>query len=78
MGPTEFRIIMILINTSFALIRPLREFSHSFTVWGHEYIFGALEYTGIVIVVILALIHLTTVRNDIKGYAETDPMPKAD
>lgn len=78
MGPTEFRIIMILINTSFALIRPLREFSHSFTVWGHEYIFGALEYTGIVIVVILALMHLTTVRNDIKGYAETDPMPKID
>ena len=26
MGPTEFRIIMILINTLFALIRPLRDF----------------------------------------------------
>lgn len=78
MGPTEFRIIMILINTSFALTRPLREFSHSFTLCGREFVFGALDYIGIVIVIILALMHLTTVRNDIKGYAEIDPMPKAD
>ena len=28
MGPTEFRLIMILINTLFALVAPLREFSH--------------------------------------------------
>ena len=78
MGPTEFRIIMILINTSFALIRPLREFSHSFTLCGRGFVFGALDYIGIVIVIILALMHLITVRNDIRGYAEIDPMPKAD
>ena len=29
MGPTELRIIMIIINTLFALVRPLREFSNS-------------------------------------------------
>ena len=78
MGPTEFRIIMILINTSFALIRPLRELSLSFTMCGHEFVFGALDYIGIVIVVILALMHLTTVFNDIKGYAKIDPMQKKD
>ena len=76
MGPTEFRIIMILINTLFALIRPLRDFSHSFTLCGHELTFGALDYIGIVIVAALALIYLTTIRKDIKEYAEMDPMPK--
>lgn len=78
MGPTEFRIIMIIINTLFALIRPLREFSHSFTLCGHEFTFGALDYIGVVIVIVLAVIHLVTVHNDLKGYAKMDPMPKMD
>ena len=78
MGPTEFRIIMIIINTLFALIRPLREFSHSFTLCGHSFTLGALDYIGALIIVILALMHLTTVRKDIKDYAKMDPMPRRD
>ncbi len=78
MGPTEFRIIMILINTLFATISPLREFSHSFVIFGSEFTFKALDYIGIAIVIILAMMHLTTVHNDIKGYEEIDPMPKRD
>ena len=78
MGPTEFRIIMIMINTLFAVIRPLREFSHEFALFGHEFAFGALDYIGVVIIIVLALMHLTTVRKDIKGYAEIDPMPRKD
>ena len=78
MGPTEFRIIMIIINTLFALIRPLREFTHSFTLCGHSFTLGTLDYIGILIIVILALMHLTTVRKDIKDYAKMDPMPRKD
>ena len=76
MGPTEFRIIMIIINTLFATISPLREFSHSFVMFGSEFTFKALDYIGVAIVIILTIMHLTTVRNDIKGYAEIDPMPE--
>ena len=68
MGPTEFRIIMIIINTLFILIRPLREFSSSITICGYEMIFGALDYIGMIIIIILALMHLATVRRDIKDY----------
>ena len=69
---------MIIINTLFALIRPLREFSHSFVLCGHTFALGALDYIGILIIIILALMHLTTVRNDIKDYARIDPMPEKD
>ena len=75
MGPTELRLIMIAVNTLFVLIRPLREFSHSFILAGHEFTFGALDYIGIAIVVLLAVLYLSTVRSDIKYYAERDPMP---
>lgn len=76
MGPTEFRIVMIIINTLFALIRPLRDFSHSFILFGHEITFEALDYIGVVIIIILVILHLTTVINDMKGYAEIDPLPR--
>lgn len=76
MGPTEFRIVMIIINTLFATISPLREFSHSFVMFGSEFTFKALDYIGVVIVLILALMHFTTVRKDIKDYAVMDPMPE--
>ena len=76
MGPTEFRIVMIIVNTLFALIRPLRDFSHSFILFGHELTFEALDYIGVVIIIILVILHLTTVINDMKGYAEIDPMPR--
>ena len=78
MGPTEFRIIMIIINTLFVLVRPLREFSHSFTLCGYEFILGALDYIGVLIILILSIMHIVTVRNDIKDYAKIDPMPKRD
>ncbi len=78
MGPTEFRVIMIIVNTLFALIRPLREFTSTFDICGHEVTFGALDYIGMAVIIILALMHLTTVRKDIKGYAEIDPMPEKD
>ena len=78
MGPTEFRIVMIIINTLFALIPPLREFSHNITLCGHEFTFGALDYIGIIIIIVLVLMHMTTVIKDIRDYAKMDPMPKRD
>lgn len=78
MGPTEFRIIMIVINALFALIRPLREFSHSFVLCGHEFVFGAMDYIAVVIIAILVVMYLTTIVKDAKDYAEMDPLPKYD
>lgn len=76
MGPTEFRLIMILINTLLALVAPLREFSSSFVLFGHEVVFGVLDYVGVVVAAVLVLIYLVTVSKDLKGYAVADPMPK--
>lgn len=76
MGPTEFRIIMILINTLFATVRPLREFSHEAIVFGHEVTFGALDYIAMVILFILCIMHVSTVIHDAREYAEMDPLPK--
>lgn len=76
MGPTEFRIIMIVINTLFATIRPLSSFSHEVVLFGNPVTFGALDYIAVVILVILAAMHIVTVVQDAKEYAQIDPPHK--
>lgn len=76
MGPTEFRIIMILINTLFATVRPLRDFSHDLVLFGHEMTFGALDYIAMVILVALTVMHVVSVLQDARGYAKIDPPHK--
>lgn len=73
MGPTEFRMIMILINTLFITIRPLREFTSPIFVFGHEMTFAALDYIAAAILVVLVVMHVASVINDAKGYARIDP-----
>ena len=75
LGPTELRIFAVIINTLLICIRPLREFSHTYVIMGHDFTFATMDYVGIIIVLILGLIHLTTVVNDIKDDAKIDPMP---
>lgn len=73
MGPTEFRMIMILINALFITIRPLREFTSQIFVFGHEMTFAALDYIAAAILVVLVVMHVASVINDAKGYARIDP-----
>lgn len=78
MGPTELRIIMIIVNTFFMFIPALGEFSHTIALWGHEYVLGALDYVAIVILVVLAVIYFCTIFKDAKEYAVMDPLRKHD
>ena len=76
MGPTEFRIIMIIVNTLFATIPALNGFSHDFTVLGHDFVFKAMDYVAVVILAVLVAIYLISVVKDAKEYAVMDPIHK--
>ena len=76
LGPTELRIIMIIVNTLFILIPSLGDFSHSFCLFGHEIIFRTMDCVATVIFVILLLIYLITVVQDAREYARIDPPHK--
>jgi len=78
LGPTEFRILAILVNTLMVTIRPLYEFLHTFTVLGNEFTFAILDYVGVVVLFVLATIYMVTVISDAKGYARIDPPHKMD
>ena len=72
-GPTELRLIMIVVNTLFIFIRPLREHNWDLTLFGHEFTLGAFDYIGIVIVAMLMLVYFVTILKDLDEYARMDP-----
>ena len=74
MGPTEFRLIMIVVNTLFATIPPLREWSMHFTLANTPITLGALDLVGLAILTVLIAIHLTGFKHDAKEYAALDPV----
>lgn len=76
MGPTEFRLIAIAVNTLFATVRPLAEFSRTYELFGREITLEALDYIGIAILLVLSAIYLVTVFKDAAEYARRDPMPQ--
>ena len=78
MGPTEFRLIMIIVNTLFIYVAPLRDFTTSFNCLGTEVVFGSFDYVGLVILLILSVIYLHNFVEDAKGYAKIDPLKKWD
>lgn len=76
MGPTEFRIIMIIVNTVLIYVTPIREFSMSVMLCGRETVLSALDAVAIVIFLILTLIYIVTVIRDARDYDRIDPMPE--
>lgn len=76
LGPTEFRILAIIANTVLALVRPISEFALTFFIFGREFTLASLDIVGIVVLVVLSVIYLTTIVKDGHDYAEMDPMPK--
>ena len=75
MGPTEFRIIMILINTVLIYAVPVREFSTTVALGGKSVVMSALDLAASVILLVLILIYVVTVINDARDYDKIDPMP---
>ena len=76
LGPTEFRLIMIIINTLLVLVPGLAGFSHEIVIAGHEIVLRTMDYVGMAILVILAGIYMVTIFKDAKEYARIDPPHK--
>ena len=73
MGPTELRIIMIIVNTVLVLIPSIGTFSHTFMLWGRELTIRTMDYVAAFIFLALLLIYLTEIVKDAKEYARLDP-----
>lgn len=75
MGPTEFRAAVIIINTLFIYITPLREYRQDFDIFGHMVSFTIFDYICAVILVLLIIFHIGGLLKDGRYYANADKLP---
>lgn len=72
LGPTEFRLIIVIANT--VLILFPRLVTYTLTLCGRAY--TTLDLVAIAIIVLLAVIYLATIVADARHYAAIDPKKK--
>ena len=73
-GPTEFRLVVILINTLYMYTSLADD---RFTLFG-GYEFGVFDVIGLAIAVVLFVIYFIQFFKDKKVLAKQDPLKKAD
>ena len=76
LGPTEFRLIIIIANTLLIAIPALTAIRHSYTLLGHFITMRILDYVAVVIITIMSLIYIVTTISDARKYAVIDPPKK--
>ena len=76
LGPTEFRLVAIILNTLLIFIKPWQQFERVYTLFGKTVFVHALDYPGLIILAILVLVYIVTIWHDARYYAKIDPMPK--
>ena len=76
MGPTEFRLIMIIINTIFIYSEHIREFIIHIKFFDRQLSLASMDIVAITMTIILFAIYFHGIIHDAKGYAEIDPLKK--
>ena len=76
LGPTEFRLIMIIINTIYIYSAALRNFSMVVEIFGREVCLKSLDIVGISVTIILFAMYFYEIFTDAKEYALLDPLKK--
>ena len=74
LGPTEFRIVIVIVNILFIFIAPLREAAWDVALPGGGTVtLQVLDFIALAISAILYLIYLVSIFKDAKYYAGIDP-----
>lgn len=74
LGPTEFRIIVVIVNTLFIFFPALRELSWTFTMPdGGAILLRLLDVIALVIALIIFLMYLVSIIKDARYLSKIDP-----
>ena len=76
LGPTEFRILAILVNLLFTYIPQLSLWKKHIVLFHNEFDFGILDGIAIAIALIIFVFYLVGFFKDIKYFSKIDPPQK--
>ncbi len=75
-GPTEFRLLVVILNTIVYFVRPLHSISIPVKVGMLEGELFCLDLAGIVVFIVLCFLYFSSLLNDGKYFAHIDPLKK--
>lgn len=76
LGPTEFRLIVVIANTLFIFIKPLGTFVRTYSIFGRPIELHSLDFVAAIILVVLIIMYLASLIKDGKEYAAMEPLNK--
>ncbi|MBP5482718.1 MAG: CDP-alcohol phosphatidyltransferase family protein [Bacteroidales bacterium] len=76
LGPTEFRIILFMVNTLFIFIPWLSRWKYTVTVLGRDFSYGLFDYIALAISFALIVFYIVGFFKDAKYYNTIDPPVK--
>ncbi|MBQ7448656.1 MAG: CDP-alcohol phosphatidyltransferase family protein [Paludibacteraceae bacterium] len=76
LGPTEFRVIVMLINTIYLYVKPLHTWHFDISYFGQPVSFSAFDMGGFVILCILLIMWAVSFIKDARYFAELEPLPR--
>lgn len=76
LGPTEFRLVVIIMNTILIAFEGIRNWSFALPIGCTDYSMHLLDCVAVVVIVVLMLMLLFTFVKDAEGYAKIDPKKK--
>lgn len=75
-GPTELRVLMIIINSVWFFVEPLQTFSTDVAMGPLNGTLLSMDIAGIVVFVILVLVYFNSLFSDGKYFSKVDPLIK--
>ena len=76
LGPTEFRLILFLVNILFMYIPWFSQWKRPITLFHNDFMIGLFDYITVAVALILFIFYLVSFLRDAKYFAKIDPLHK--
>ena len=76
MGPTEFRLLVVIVNTLMISIPALQAFSCNISLLGRPMVLRSFDILALAIILVLGTMYICTIISDARNYAKADPPKK--
>ena len=73
LGPTEFRLMLVIVNICFIYIPWLSEWKKPITLFHNDFMIGLFDYIAVAAALLIFVFYLVSFFRDIKYFSKIDP-----
>ena len=73
LGPTEFRLVLFIVNVCFIYIPWLSEWKQPVTLFHNDFMVGIFDYIAVAATLVILVAYVVSFFRDLRYYAKIDP-----